>query len=482
MTYKNIYFRGWWRPQVLASGDPAYVAHVALYNDDGAIGNATLRDTRSIVGLDVQYSYDYTPSGNRIDVVYTSINYPQQPIHFRIRLMMGYSDHFLPTGIADTWDFRDWYAYAVIPRQFEITHWGSPPPHVAAKIYSCDQLEPYDSEDGTTSSTPQFSYSSSEVFRRAEMARYTSSDWFYVGDYGSQGTYADWGQLPHRKIHDPVFYGSDAALLGASGLQFPHHVSDADQNYTSWRWEIEFEITDESPIYDANENKWITHVYTNVGYMGSFNGSMRGGKSGYGIWFVFKHNNSGTGEPTPISPVRAIHNLSGNTLLVSDNTRLQRRSLFSFAALNTARNYASGSNIIRIRELPRYRASLVLLRTGSSSPYTFAVHVEDANGTQEVTSMTGVNALIEVAPTKREALLILQDSSNAIWAYKSQNGGWTWGSAQRCQIAGSNMSASQLHDLDFSIRRGVYLMTATVSGSIKLLISEDGVNWTDTGV
>lgn len=427
--------------------------------------------------------------------------YPHSPMEFRVRVQLVPSVQYPPHLYEPSWNAtarylwenawtqRTWYAYALLVRQF-----------VQVDMYRyraaiAIPLPPYQPQHGTTSSVPRFDYSlyPYEQFQYAEMARNVYNETLQIipAEY-SQLTYdAPLGTpppMPATAVADPAITTGYSITLSGADAQFPHRLPIPFPDYTTpvpryFRWELEFYVRDDDPFYDAATDRYYTVVYFNVGYTGTYNYIPRGGRCGEGLWLFLYMPRTQTGEPPfGITSCISLHNRSHDRLLVANNTQLQRRSLFSLTAQSPARTFADANRLQRVREVPRRDSVCVLERRGSTAPYTFKVHHEDPNGVQEVMTVTGKSALIEMADTRNEALVILQDNNDAVYAYRSLNGGWTWDTGTRCQLGGNDMTASSLHDLDFSVRRNVYFLSATVSGAVKVLVSEDGVNWTDTGV
>lgn len=483
--YGNIYTRAVTR--VLTHpyyGEPWYGVYVWRYDDDAHIGSATLKDS-SFAWIEPVDYYDFPQSFAKcivVDLNGVTLSDPNAAAVYRLRVWIKWCTYIDQTN---AWQYRDHYAYAV--KVNSLVDYPNDPLNIGFRISQCSPLGLYDSDSGTyTTSSAYGNYQSSEVYLGAYMAQCDPVEQIYIGNY--LPTYEPGLTLPYGKIHDNLFVSQDQIQLGGTGQQFPMKLPMPrfeDGAYEASRrvMELEFKVTDSSLVYNEAYDSYDSIVYFNVGFMGYRNGvGLRGSYGSFGILFRV-HNTVDTGPGQNVSNVRCLHNLSAGTIVMGSGNILHRRSLFGLQGVPPApRQYASGSIIQRVRQLPRFRANLVLLQQGSSSPYTYAVHVEDANATWEVVSVTGVAGLIEVAPDRREALLIVQTSANRVYAYKSTNMGWSFHSGTQCNLGGNPLTVAAIYDLDYSVRRRVYLLTATISGSLKLLMSEDGINWTDTGV
>lgn len=456
--------RDWYYAQ-LPRGDPNARVRSALVLDDAPIGQATVWATGTTTGP----TFDgWTTSS----LVAYNRPYPTYPMHYRIRVPL-YGN---ATTIPADWQNPTWILAAFLVRDWWFFQSGG---YTYSYISSGEELENRDLNDGDGGASRITFLDAGFTFTPygARMARTPNANLMQIVGTGHPNS----GQPNVLTVnHLKSDYG---ITIGGSSKQFPHAIAILDEPTTlPFMWEVELAFTDSQPRETAG-------TYYSEIYLVSCIRYEQNGQTYYGGYtyapitdLLIRVSAEKSTEPAPITSTRCIHNLSEKNLLVTNTNQLQRRSLFSFNATAQPRTYPSNYTIIRVREIPRRKASVVLLRSGTSAPYNFSIHVEDADATQEVVAVTGNSAMIEVAATSGVALLILQNTSNEVYAYQSYNGGWSWEAAQRCQLGGSDMSASQIHDLDFSIRRNVFMMTATIGGSVKLLISEDGVNWTDTGV
>ncbi|GIV22151.1 MAG: hypothetical protein KatS3mg023_3902 [Armatimonadota bacterium] len=425
------------------------VATAALLKDDAPIGSATVMDTDSqsaSTGLYLWSNENYSGSGS---------------VHYRVRIAL-YSQNALANWLPQhpfTYQYPTYNRYmfcALIIKS-------------GANGYD---LPDYDPNDGTSAGR-MFSLPSGYIFT-VNGARMIRCDGTSIDFNNISGGY------PH--LYKPV--------VGASpNEQHPCQIDIAGDDPVNYdiMWELEFAYTDPSPTPSPNQP--ITYYSTQIFAMSILEYQYPGYQPVYqliGGVNIYVHYPYSPPPPASI-PIGSLHNLDNQQLFVGGGRSVRRLNLFALSMLDHYDYVPSGYSIVRVRHLPRHKGILLLARsdTQTGGNYAFKTYFGNVGETTttEVLSLSAADAIVEVSERRRETLLVYMLSTGEVYSRKSLDGGWNFGSAQRCTLGGSNMNANALLDLDYSVRRDCYLMVfKATDNSVKLLISEDGVNWTDTGV
>jgi hypothetical protein len=179
---------------------------------------------------------------------------------------------------------------------------------------------------------------------------------------------------------------------------------------------------------------------------------------------------------------RALHAIDKSHVPIAQANLIADHNLFSLTRIEWREYFPPTHVVTRVRHLPRFGVVLALGKYDAS--YSLRMCELGSDRQTEVISLTATSAMIEIAEDQRTALLVYSLSDGSVYRRLSRDGGWTWGTAQQCTVAGGgNLTAQALTDLDYSPRRRCWFLIAQAgSTTFKVYASEDGLTWHDTGL
>jgi len=431
-------------------------ARAALLRDDGAVGTNTVVDTQQAL------------AGNRVRFVWPDTYAGTSPVAWRVRFALyGTGGYVVPYP-----DFWEPYDLLRFERWLVLINWAD---WFNPLSIPEDLLPNYDPNDGTSHANNLFTVPSGCVWT----------------DGGARMMRCDGTQIVEIRQGQEIVFG------GSTDKQHPCPVATSLDSPIFQDTMFELEYAEYTVPRYVGEEQWADgrfHTYREYRYIYpvlEWYGRNRNTRQWEGPFYRFYSDRymvvevafrRPVSQGPPPSNWRALHCIDKSHLLVAQANAIAYNNLFSHTRLDWRQYFPSTHAITRIRHLPRFGVVLALGMYGAS--YSLRV-CEVGSATQtEVMTLTATSAMIEIAEDQRTAVLIYSLSDGSVYRRLSRDGGWTWGTAQQCTVAGGgNLTAQAVTDLDYSTRRRCWLLVAqTGSTTFKVYASEDGLTWQDTGL